>query len=109
MPEDAGGRYRAMIDRGRTGNKIPASDPGAAPLGADAEASGTPTAGGFTARDDAARHYAAQAEKQAKTLPGTLPHPNSGIAQRGSALPWLLGWSLLLLGALAIVIAALET
>jgi hypothetical protein len=33
---------RADIDRGLTGDKIPGSDPAAAPLGTDAEAAGAP-------------------------------------------------------------------
>lgn len=39
---DTADRLRADIDRGRTGDKIPGSDPAAAPLGADEEAAGTP-------------------------------------------------------------------
>ena len=35
-------RLRADIDAGRTGDKVPAADPAAAPLGADEEAAGTP-------------------------------------------------------------------
>ncbi|MGE3623759.1 MAG: hypothetical protein AB7H77_07815 [Bdellovibrionales bacterium] len=35
-------RLRADIDRGRTGDKVSALDPAAAPLGADDEAAGTP-------------------------------------------------------------------
>lgn len=35
-------RLRADIDAGRTGDKVAASDPAAAPLGADEEAAGTP-------------------------------------------------------------------
>jgi hypothetical protein len=35
-------RLRADIDSGRTRDKIPASDPAAAPLGTDEEAAGTP-------------------------------------------------------------------
>jgi hypothetical protein len=37
-------RLRAEIDSGRTGDKVPAADPAAAPLGTDADAAGTPTA-----------------------------------------------------------------
>ena len=33
---------RAAIDRGLTGDKVPGSDPAAAPLGTDAEAGGAP-------------------------------------------------------------------
>lgn len=35
-------RLRADIDSGATGEKIPGSDPAAAPLGTDAEAGGAP-------------------------------------------------------------------
>jgi hypothetical protein len=35
-------RLRADIDRGVTGEKVPASDPAAAPLGTDDEAGGAP-------------------------------------------------------------------
>ena len=35
-------RLRDDIDSGRTGEKVPGSDPAAAPLGTDAEAGGTP-------------------------------------------------------------------
>ncbi len=35
-------QLRSDIDSGRTGDKVPASDPAAAPLGADEEAAGTP-------------------------------------------------------------------
>jgi hypothetical protein len=37
-------QLRADIDSGRTGDKVPALDPAAAPLGTDEEAAGTPTA-----------------------------------------------------------------
>lgn len=36
---------RDEIDRGRMGDKVPASDPAAAPLGTDDEAAGTPADG----------------------------------------------------------------
>lgn len=35
-------QLRARIDQGKTGDKIPATDPAAAPLGTDDEAAGTP-------------------------------------------------------------------
>jgi hypothetical protein len=38
-------QLRDDIDRGRTGDKIEASDPAAAPLGTDEEAAGTPPSG----------------------------------------------------------------
>jgi hypothetical protein len=34
-------KVRAHIDRGRTGDKVPAADPATAPLGTDEEAAGT--------------------------------------------------------------------
>ena len=36
-------QLRDAIDRGRTGSKVPAHDPSAAPLGTDDEAGGQPT------------------------------------------------------------------
>lgn len=41
-------QLRDDIDSGRTGEKVPASDPAAAPLGADDEAAGTRTRPGVT-------------------------------------------------------------
>jgi hypothetical protein len=38
----AAARRKAAIDRGLTGDKVPGFDPGAAPLGTDAEAAGAP-------------------------------------------------------------------
>lgn len=35
-------KLRSDIDRGRTGDKVPGSDPATAPLGTDEEAAGTP-------------------------------------------------------------------
>ena len=37
------GLARAAIDAGKTGDKVPVSDPAAAPMNADAESAGTPT------------------------------------------------------------------
>ena len=105
MLEDSGGRFRAMIDRGRTRDKIPAHDPSAAPFGADAEASGMPTSGDLSARATAALHDG----HQAHSLPGAVPHTNSGLRQKASAMPWLVVWTLIILGALGIVLAALQT
>jgi hypothetical protein len=105
MPEDASGRSREMIDRGRTGDKIAGRDPSAAPFGCDAEASGLPTVDAMTARETAARHEEARVRK----LPDAVPHPNSGLRQPASAVPWLLVWAMIILGAIAIVVAALQT
>lgn len=43
MPDMDTGIERNHIDRGLTGDKIPAHDPAAAPVHTDAEAAGTPT------------------------------------------------------------------
>lgn len=40
-PSAEANRMRADIDRGLTGDKVPATDPAAAPLGTDDEAAGT--------------------------------------------------------------------
>lgn len=45
-------QLRADIDQGRTGDKVVAGDPAAAPLGTDEEAAGTPVPGSAV---DAAR------------------------------------------------------
>lgn len=44
MPDDpaTSDRLRHDIDRGRAGDKVPFTDPAAAPLGTDDEAAGTP-------------------------------------------------------------------
>ena len=41
-PRETADRLRADIDRGRTGDKVPVTDPAAAPLGTDDETAGTP-------------------------------------------------------------------
>lgn len=41
IPSAEANRMRADIDRGLTGDKVPATDPAAAPLGTDDEAAGT--------------------------------------------------------------------
>jgi hypothetical protein len=44
MRSDTVDQLRSDIDSGRTGDKVPAADPAAAPLGTDEEAAGTPIA-----------------------------------------------------------------
>jgi hypothetical protein len=63
-------RLRADIDQGRTGDKIPLSDPAASPLGTDDEAAGTPAT---AARAATARH------DEVKSAPRTPPE----LAQNG--------------------------
>jgi hypothetical protein len=105
MPEDGGGRYRQMTDEGKTGDKIPGRDPSTAPLETDAEASGSPTPDRLLVREAAARHDAAV--RAGCHADGT--HPNSGLRQPPSPLPWLLVWACIILGAVGIVLAALQT
>ena len=57
---------RGEIDSGRTGDKVPATDPAAAPLGTDAEAAGAPPTGGEVK----------QAGRAEAAGPKT-PHPNA--------------------------------
>jgi hypothetical protein len=54
-------RLRDDIDSGRTGDKVAASDPAAAPLGTDDEAAGTPPS--RHAIDLARRHEVTRAEE----------------------------------------------
>ena len=65
---------RVDIDRGVTGDKIPGSDPAAAPLGTDAEAAGTPP----TRRE-------VDIEARSRTV---LPHTD---APRRRHAPWVIG------------------
>jgi hypothetical protein len=67
LPENAA-RLRADIDSGRTGDKVPAADPAAAPLGTDEEAAGTPTAPEAIAR-----------ARQQETLRQHAPRPRRGL------------------------------
>ena len=103
-PEDGGGRYRQMTDEGRTGDKIPGRDPSAVPLETDAEASGSPTPNAVLVREAAARHD--EALRAGCYADGS--HPNSGLRQPPSALPWLLVWTAVILGAIGIVVASLQ-
>ena len=65
---------RMDLDRGVTGDKIPGSDPAAAPLGTDDEAAGTPP----TRRE-------IDLEARDRTV---LPHTE---APRNHRLPWVVG------------------
>ena len=67
-PPESAARLRAEIDSGRTGDKVPAADPAAAPLGTDEEAAGTPTA----------PEAIAQA-RQRETLGQHAPRPRRGL------------------------------
>jgi hypothetical protein len=106
MSPDSGGgeRLRRMIDAGRTGDKIPVADPAAAPFESDAEASGNPTGGALLAREAAAQHEAAHRAG----APKGHGHPHSGLKQPASGLPWLMVWTMIVIGAFGIVVGALQ-
>lgn len=73
-------RARGETDRGRTGDKVAAEDPAAAPLETDAEASGTATSGRAAAasHDDQTR-----IGKQARAAePAFARNPQPGKANR---------------------------
>jgi hypothetical protein len=100
-----GDRYRVMIDEGKLGDKIPGLDPALVPIDTDSEASGYPTPDELLAVEAAIQHDLAK--RAGAPADGT--HPHSALRAPPSPLPWLLVWSIILLGAIAIVIAALET
>ena len=83
-------QLRHDIDSGRTGDKVRASDPAAAPLGTDEEAAGTPV--------DPSVISAARRSEQ--SLPEATP------AQRGPGAAWIL-IAFVLFGALGILCLAL--
>jgi hypothetical protein len=82
------------IDRGVTGDKVPGSDPAAAPLGTDDEAAGTPP----TRRE-------IDLEARSRTV---LPHTGAprthrapwiiGVDHRGGSSGWIIGAGVLLAG-----------
>lgn len=91
-PEDGGPEtvdsLRGDIDRGVTGDKVPGSDPAAAPLGTDAEAGGTP-----------ATRAEIELEAQSRSV-----EPHARPTGAGSTAAWLIGAVLVvILVALAIV------
>jgi hypothetical protein len=69
-PNMAAQRLRESIDRGETGDKIPAADPAAAPLGTDDEAAGMRPPPNVAPKSPVPREQRAPAghEKGGKTL-----------------------------------------
>lgn len=71
-------RLKAEIDSGRTGDKVPFPDPGAAPLGTDAEAGGNPPNGPAVrraARDEAGSGVPPQpnvSDESGRTISGEM-------------------------------------
>lgn len=89
-------KLRADIDRGRTGDKVPASDPAAAPLGTDEEAAGTPIP------PQAIAHAHAQETATSARMPaGQSAHPAPDRSRSRSRT------ALIVVVALGIVIAIL--
>jgi hypothetical protein len=60
---------RADIDRGLTGDKVPGSDPAAAPLGTDAEAGGAPPTAAEIAMEAESRTLRPPPQREG------VPHP----------------------------------
>jgi hypothetical protein len=86
-------RLRAEIDSGRTGDKVAASDPAAAPLGADDEAAGKPPS--------------RRSVERAGQMEIKVPHASEG-RQRGLGSAWILIGFTGFLGAALIVWGAMR-
>lgn len=99
-----GGRYRHAVDRGRTHDKVAVPDPAAAPVHADAEASGQPTS---------AAASNASTEMQRRQRVSDVPRANHTVPGRGQgqipgyASAWLLGAGFAFLGLLGLAAAYL--
>ena len=92
-PGSAAARERAATDSGLTGDKVAGSDPAAAPLGTDAEASG------HAAEADGPRAATADGDTAARD-------PNRSNAARPKA-PWL--WIVLAVVAAAVLAVVLAS
>ncbi len=87
-------QLRHAIDRGRTGSKVAASDPAAAPLGTDDEAAGTPVA---------AREVEAAWEAERKQDVERIDSDASRSSADGGGTSRA---TLLIIGVIAIIVAA---
>lgn len=76
-------RLRRDIDAGRTGDKIPGSDPAAAPLGTDDEAAGTPAAAAVVELE---RHRARRIGDAVDTAPPRPRPPVLALLTLGLAI-----------------------
>jgi hypothetical protein len=85
-------QLREEIDRGRTGDKVPVSDPAAAPLGTDDEAAGHPP--GTQAVAEASR-----AEEAGPTA------PKEGVRSRFHTGTWM--WALCALFVLVAIVVTI--
>jgi hypothetical protein len=85
-------QLRAEIDAGRTGDKVPAFDPAAAPLGTDEEAAGTPIPQAAINQAHAqetsatARMPSGQGAQPDKTEPSAPLRPQADFAPPGPSL-----------------------
>jgi hypothetical protein len=100
------GRYRDAVDRGRTGDKIAATDPAAAPVPTDAETGGRGTSLSASAASTRIQERHRAPEQTA------APHTNPGRAQwqipgRGMAWGMGIGFALMILLGLAAAIVML--
>ncbi len=100
-----GGRYRHAVDTGQTHDKVAAPDPAAAPVHADAEASGQPTL---------AAPSEASTEMQQRQHVSDVPRADHTIPGRGQGqIPgytsaWLMGAGFAALGVLGLAAAYLS-
>jgi hypothetical protein len=79
-PRSTSAQLKGDINSGRTGDKVPAFDPAAAPLGTDEEAAGTPTPGWAI---DAERRMHAERRVRLDLQHGT--HAGNDASTRGRA------------------------
>jgi hypothetical protein len=86
-------QLRSDIDSGRTGDKVPAADPAAAPLGTDEEAAGTPIAPELVA---STRRLEKAAVVRAKKVQKGLGASWILLGFVGVLAALLVGWGLLL-------------
>jgi hypothetical protein len=100
------GRYRTDVDRGRTGDKIPAIDPATAPVHTDAEAGGrgTPHADSEAATRAQERHAPQEEVRATHTNPG---RSQTQIPERPMAWLMALGFALLILLGLMVAVVTL--
>ncbi|MBS9478892.1 hypothetical protein [Ancylobacter radicis] len=115
-------RLREDIDRGRTGDKVPFSDPAAAPLGTDDEAAGTPPtaerielaqataarASGRTPPGDTGERSRPYNDQAHDSHPGQMPGERVARTRTGNRrAAYLLAGAVVVTGALLAIWAAL--
>lgn len=90
------GHYRDAVDRGRTGDKIAAADPAAAPVDTDAETGGyaTPRSASAAATHAQERHRASEQVRATHANPG---RGQQQVPERSMAWLIALGFAILIL------------